>query len=123
LQSFDRILVEAKAEPWRRPGKAEKYDLADRPQGARLARCKQRVANFAGLEHDEFAADKVTPGLRVFAIFLERGIITAARCGAVKSIGGVAKRPAWAAIRTRRHGQEPGHCSDVHQPPPAGALD
>src|SRR5262249_14196015 len=98
--------VEAEAEPRRGPGKTKEYNLADRTQGPRLARRKQRVAWVAGLEHDEFAADHVTRGLRVFAILLERGVIAAARCNALELIGDIAEGRARAEIGRRRHDQE-----------------
>src|SRR5207248_790053 len=61
---------------------------------ARLAQGKKRVAWFAGLEHDEFAANHVARGLGVFAILLERSIIIAARYGTIEPIGDVAERGA-----------------------------
>src|SRR5215469_297541 len=101
LQFLNRLWVEAKPEPRRCISKPEEHDLAHAAECARLARRKQRVARLAGFEHHKFAPDHVASGLRVFAILLERGIVTAARYGPLEPTGDVAQRRTRAEIGAR----------------------
>ena len=92
LQLLDTCRIEAETEARRIAKKAEKHHFAHCAERPRLHRGKQRLARRCGRpQHDQLAADHITPGQRVFGVALQHRVVAAASRNAVDRTGNVAK--------------------------------